>query len=378
VFEYFSNAKVIGLTATDRRADERRLPFQKVSYRMGIREGIEGGWLVPIKGKTVEIESIDLRKVKTTGRGDFDDESLDLEMVKGASAIADVIYKDWFLHKGILFFPGRQSARLVCDMLNRREPDLACYIDGETDTFTRNKTVKELREGKYNYLCNVGIATEGFNWPEASVVGMCCPTRSHTAYTQRVGRGTRVLEVSLPSGLSMNGLRKERIAGSKKPWMTILDFTGCSAQMNLISHEGFLENAKQDTDCTGTIQGSTGDSKDSEEEAKEATEEITRIQKSLKGVASSYESKTSFDTDDFNPFETGSGAVENAPSLKETDLPFDSITPKQFAMLDKYGFGDWTISRAKAKKMIGFIIQRKFRIKETEKMILIKIRNAKE
>src|SRR5688572_10250270 len=64
VLRYFANAKVIGLTATDARADGKRLPFDVCSYRMGIREGIEAGYLVPIRGRRIVIDSINLTKVK--------------------------------------------------------------------------------------------------------------------------------------------------------------------------------------------------------------------------------------------------------------------------------------------------------------------------
>src|SRR5690606_10308514 len=96
VIEHFSDAKIVGLTATDNRADGEPLPFEACSYRMGILEGINEGYLVPVEGRRVVIDAINLTKVKrkSDGEGDFDDSALDDEMGKGASAIADVLARD--------------------------------------------------------------------------------------------------------------------------------------------------------------------------------------------------------------------------------------------------------------------------------------------
>ena len=372
---YF-NCKVVGLTATAKRADGQPLPFDKFSYRMGIHKGIEDGWLVPLEGETVEIESIDLRKVKKTGNGFFDDDSLDIEMVKGASAIADVISEYWRLYKGILFFPGRQSARLVCDMLNEREKGICCYIDGETDSFERKNIVKGLREGKYNWLANVGIAIEGFNWPEATVVGMCSPTNSRTAYIQKVGRVIRPLEGSLPSGHQKIGLRKEMIAGSQKPYGIILDFVGSSAGMNLVSHESILKREIGEQDQI--LENEEQKEKESTNVNTEELKDIKKIQGNLKNVASSFESTTHAIHEKFNPFDENNEGIENKPKLVPINKIQESkISEKQYNLLAKYGIEDWNISKEKARKIIGYIAQRKFNLNKTDEIIIRKIKDAK-
>ncbi len=158
LFEHFSAAKVVGLTATDSRTDGGALPFETCSYRMGIGEGIDSGYLVPVRGRRVIIDAINLSRVKRKGAegdGDFDDLALDDEMVKGASAIADVLVKDHPFEMGILFFPGCASAKLTCELLNEREPDSALYLDGMIIGNTRRDLVE------------TGVCATGWTWNKA-------------------------------------------------------------------------------------------------------------------------------------------------------------------------------------------------------------------
>lgn len=370
VFEHFAGAKLVGLTATDSRADGEGLPFECCSYRMGIREGIDEGYLVPVRGKRVIIDALDLSRVKRTGgdHGDFDDSALDDEMVKGCVAIADVLTNDYPFEKGILFFPGCASAKLAAERLNEKEPDSAIYIDGMITGQVRRDLVTKLREGGARWLCNVGIATEGFNWPDASVVGMCCPTLSRPAYVQRVGRGTRPL-AGLLNGLVTSGLRKAAIAGSNKPSMLILDFVGVSANLDLISYETFLDEPspkKEEED--GFF-----DEKDSEGEEPEEDGFIDGPNLNLRAIARGIKSVTQHTYDEFNPFEP-SGASYERVELKGSDLGKEApLSHKQYRLLCRFGIDDESLTRAEAQKLVGFAASKGFRLWAPEISVLQKL-----
>ncbi len=377
VLEYFSDAKVVGLTATDSRADGEPLPFDRVSYRMGIREGQDESFLVPVRGKRVVIDKLDLTRVKRcggNGDGDFDDKALDDAMVQGSVAIADVLTNDYPFDKGILFFPGCASARLTCEMLNEREPDCAVYIDGKIKGEERRQLVNMLKDGKRRWLCNVGIATEGFNWPEASIVGMCCPTLSRPAYVQRVGRGTRPL-AGLLNGLSSSSMRKAAIAGSKKPSMLILDFVGVSANLDLITSETFLDEkpvndvSDDDLDFFGTPEKGDGEIPDDSED--ETFGKPINI--NLRGLAKSIKSKTTHSYDDFDPFEPSG---QNHPSLQLTNSTFgreESISYKQYRLLCKFGVDDETLTKTEAQKLVSYVAGQGFRLWAPQISVLKKI-----
>jgi superfamily II DNA or RNA helicase len=372
VFDHFGIAKVVGLTATDSRADGARLPFDTCSYRMGIRDGIDEGYLVPVRGKRVIIEAINLARVKRTNneQGDFDDLALDDEMVKGASAIADVLVSDYPFEKGILFFPGCASAKLTCEFLNEREPDSAIYIDGMITGETRRDLVKKLRAGGARWLCNVGIATEGFNWPDASVVGMCVPTLSRPAYAQRAGRGTRPLS-GLLNGLSSSSSRRGAIAASNKPSMLILDFVGVSANLDLVSHDTFL-----DEPATALAPEEEESFVNEDEETFEEPEEDGAFEPgnlNLRALARGVKSTTVHSYDEFNPFEA-SGAAGDALALKGSEIGKEPpLSHKQYRLLCRHGIDNETLTKTEAQKLVGFIAQHGFRLWAAQLGVLQKL-----
>lgn len=372
IIEYFSSAKIVGLTATDARADGKRLPFDKCSYRMGIREGIDSGYLVPIRGRRVIIDSINLTKVKQTGSGDFDDAALDDEMVKGASAIADIVASDYPFDKGILFFPGCASAKLTCEMLNKRIPGISCYIDGKITGRERRGLVAGLRNNSTNWLCNVGIATEGFNWPEASVIGMCAPTLSRATYVQRAGRGTRPLQGLLTGALLLQE-RINLIANSHKPWMTILDFVGISASLNLISHESFLEPIDNEPKEKPCAKIDNERQEDDSEESGELEQDKVRVNLGISRIASNIQSRTVHSTEEFDPFEA-SGQFEEAVQLKTTVVSNDTLSEKQYKLLLKFGIcDDINLKKSDAQKIVQFIAGKRFRMSNVDKEIARKL-----
>lgn len=365
VLDHFSPAKYVGLTATDSRADGEALPFDSEAYRMGILEGINQGYLVPVRGRRIVIESLDLSKVKrkNDGKGDFDESALDDVMVQNVTAIVDVLVDDYPWEKGILFFPGCASAKFTCERLNAKEPNSAVYIDGNITGIERRELIAKLRNGEARWLCNVGIATEGFNWPEASVVGMCSPTLSRPAYVQRVGRGTRPL-AGLLNGLSTAADRKRAIANSNKPSMLILDFQGVSANLDLISHESFLDETKPKLEAEPEKESSGADDTDpgSEEDFSDDDEGAlgdSRI--NLKSLAAGIQSRTVHSSEEFDPFAATGGAAQRL-ELKSELGKEPSITHKQLKCLSRYGITDESLTRAEAGKLMGYLSQNGFKL----------------
>lgn len=375
VLDHFRAAKVVGLTATDGRADGSSLPFETVAYRMGIREGISSGYLVPVRGRRVIVDEINLSRVrrKADGDGDFEDTALDDEMVKGAMAIADVLVNDYMFEKGILFFPGCASAKLTCERINEKEPDSAIYIDGTITGQTRRDLVAKLRNGEARWLCNVGIATEGFNWPDASVVGMCSPTLSRPAYVQRVGRGTRPLE-GLLNGLLTASLRKEAISASNKPSMLILDFVGVSANLDLISHESFLDEPVPKAEEEESFLSSEEEIPENESEEPEEESFLDGPNINLRAIAKGVRSETFHSYDDFDPFEATGENYGGVVELRKSEIGKAApISHKQYALLRKYGIDDESLTKVEAQKLVGFVASKGFRLWAPELGVLQKL-----
>jgi len=238
VLDFFANAKVFGVTATADRTDKKAMGaiMDSVCYRMDIKDGVNSGYLVPFKIGRVSIKSIDLRGVKKA-RGDLHEGGLEEVMLRNVGAIVSETMKLYPDRQGIMFFPGVESAELAAMTFNKYKPGSAIFISGKTDKTERRELVAAYKRGEYQWLCNCEIATEGFDAPGVSLVGMCRPTLSRSMYTQMAGRGGR------PDAQCLEGIdgkensdgRRAAIAWSDKPDCIILDFVGNSGKHSLIS-----------------------------------------------------------------------------------------------------------------------------------------------
>ena len=92
---------------------------------------------------------------------------------------------------------------------------------------------KDFAEKEFQYLVNVGVATEGFDDPGIECVVMARPTKSRALYCQMLGRGTRTLPgiVDLCPGVPE---RREAIANSEKPHLEVMDFVGNAGKHKLL------------------------------------------------------------------------------------------------------------------------------------------------
>lgn len=238
VLEFFSSAKVFGVTATADRTDKQALSqiMDSVAYRMDIQDGIHSGYLVPIQVGRVHIKSIDLTGVNKV-RGDLHEGKLEQVMLRNVGAIVSETLRLHPNRQGICFFPGVESAELAAHHFNARNPGSAIFIDGRTDKDERKQMVEEFKAGNVQWLCNCQVATEGFDAPKASLIVMARPTTSRSLYTQMAGRGTRV-DATCVQGIDGPDKAEERrgaILWSSKPNCMILDFVGNSGKHELIS-----------------------------------------------------------------------------------------------------------------------------------------------
>jgi hypothetical protein len=76
--------------------------------------------------------------------------------------------------------------------MNRHRKGCAEAVDGKTEMDARRGLLKSHQAGDFQFLVNVGIATEGYDDPRISCVAVARPTKSRALYTQMVGRGLRI------------------------------------------------------------------------------------------------------------------------------------------------------------------------------------------
>lgn len=249
VLDWFSDAKVLGVTATPDRGDELALGqiFDSVAYVFDIEDGIKSGYLVPIRGRQIVLADIQLDNVATNGshkKGtkDFLIAQLDEEMVKVVGAVVAEVLRLEPDRQGICFFPGIRSAELACHRFNALVPGSACFLSGATEPMERRRIVADFRAGKYRYLCNCQIATEGFDCPPVSLIVQARPTLSRALYAQMIGRGMRTLPALVDAWplADQASIRRDVIAKSAKPDCMVLDFVGNSSKHSLVGLEDML------------------------------------------------------------------------------------------------------------------------------------------
>lgn len=306
--ERFTGARQLGVTATPDRGDKKALGqlWRSVAYSFDIVDGIEHGYLVPIKGRSVVVQEIDLSGVQKTA-GDLQAGQLD-EVV--ASGVEGIVKKTLELEpdrQGIWFFPGVKSAELACDRINSIKPGSAAFVCGATPPEERDVIVRAFRRNEVQHLCNCQVATEGFDAPSASMVVIGRPTLSRALYAQMVGRGLRVLP-GVVDGLDpkeLASLRRDNVSSSAKPDCVVFDYCGNSGKHTLVTPEDLLGGDYSDEEV-----------KLAKKKAKEASgadvgANLKAARAELQAAMAAMKSKVKAQVDQFDPFKiTGTKPVE--------------------------------------------------------------------
>lgn len=244
IYSHFSGAKLLGVTATPKRADDLALGsvFGSVAYEMGIEDAVQGGWLCPVEQRFVTVRGMDLSKLHTDG-DDF--RKSELSVVLSGDHVLDQMVAATIELCGdepTLIFtapkqPGADSGQgeLFADALNKIKPGRAVFLSGETPTENRLRELEYFEQGKRQYLVGCSLFTEGFNVPKISRVVMARLTKSVVYYTQAIGRGTRTLRGVLRPDHETPDQRRAAIAASAKPSVLVIDFVGNSGRHKLVS-----------------------------------------------------------------------------------------------------------------------------------------------
>lgn len=193
ILDYFtpegSRTKILGLTATPWRTDNRELAevFSKVSYEVNLVDLIRMGHLSPITVKSVPLE-VDLRNL-TKRSGDYDanevGEALDPILEEAVSMLKENIEgRD----KVMVFLPLVRIAEKFAALCNKAGIK-AVAVSGED-----RSALPEFEEGDARVCCNAQLLAVGYDFPAVDCILVLRPTKSRALFTQIVGRGTRKCE----------------------------------------------------------------------------------------------------------------------------------------------------------------------------------------
>jgi len=353
VIDHFS-AKVLGVTATPKRGDKKALGqlFGDVAYQYEIKPAVLDGWLVPIKQEYVECD-IDFSKCRTTA-GDLNSGDLDAIMSEYQSLhqIAGPTVEKAGDRPTLVFCVTVKHAYMLAEVLREYTDARVEAMDGTSPKDERREVVDAFRRGDVQFLCNVGIYTEGFDAPVASCIAMARPTKSELLYRQILGRATRTLPgVVDPLAEATADVRKAAISSSAKPDMLVLDFVGNSGRHNLLSAVDVLDGEAGQPEINlarGMVD--RGEVQDVLEALRLARSQIQAME--LERVRE--QARSSFRSVQVDPF-----VVLGVESHR--DSWGREITEKQEAVLDRAGINAKGMDRIQASALIGATFERRDR-----------------
>lgn len=195
-------AKVLGLTATPYRlvtdgfggsilkflTRTRPRIFQYVVYYVQNEDLHDQGYLSKIE--YVSTNGFDRTKLQlnTTG-ADYTDTSVQryYRATNFPDKIAQTVNEAIKIRKNVLVFTRfvEESEYLISKIPN------SAIVTGETPKTERERVIEGFRNGKIKVVCNVGVLTTGFDYPELETVVIARPTMSLALYYQMIGRGIR-------------------------------------------------------------------------------------------------------------------------------------------------------------------------------------------
>lgn len=198
LFNHFSPAILLGLTATPERMDGRDLRpdfGNRISAEIRLPQALQAGLLTPFQYLCIS-DSTDLRDEKLWSGQKYNIERLADKLCakERAKLIVDAIHK---------YIAEEYTCRALCFCVNKRHADfmaeqLALYgfsaksLTSDTPANERDQIAKDLRNGIIHYLCVVDIFNEGIDIPEVDTVLFLRPTESLTIFLQQLGRGLRL------------------------------------------------------------------------------------------------------------------------------------------------------------------------------------------
>ncbi|WP_345951985.1 DEAD/DEAH box helicase [Mucilaginibacter sp. PAMB04274] len=194
LLDKFSNARIIGVTATPFSSDinsPMRSTYNELVIGESIISLIEKGFLAK---PAIWRYDVELNTLQTGAHGDFTTSTSD--DLYSSPAMLDLLLHAYQEHsknkKTLIFNNGIFTSKAVCKMFSDAGYDTR-HLDNETSATERAEILKWLKVTKGAILTSVSILTTGFDEPSIQTVILNRATTSLTLYHQMIGRGSRRL-----------------------------------------------------------------------------------------------------------------------------------------------------------------------------------------
>ena len=174
VLNYFDSAKVLGVTATPDRADQKNLGkfFDSKAYEYSMHQAIKDGYLSPIKAQMIPLE-LDIHEVGMSN-GDYAVGQIGTALDPYLNQIALEMLKYAKGRKTVVFLPLIKTSQKFCELLNLHGLK-AAEVNGESKD--RDEILADFEAGEYDVLCNSMLLTEGWDCPSVDCIVILRPTK---------------------------------------------------------------------------------------------------------------------------------------------------------------------------------------------------------
>lgn len=204
VMGHFTPNFYLGMTATPERTDGQNIYEifdYNIAYEIRLQDALENDMLCPFIYFGVKDIEID---------GQLIDEKSNISNLTSDERVKHILNKIDFYGVVITsswtyFLLNKAEARELSKKLNQHGKRTIA-LTGDDDINYREKVVKQLEDGKLEYILTVDIFNEGIDIPSVNQVVMLRNTQSSIIFVQQLGRG----------------LRKHK----SKDYVTIIDFIG--------------------------------------------------------------------------------------------------------------------------------------------------------
>lgn len=191
--DLFPEQIIIGFTATPLSASRKRpmnMFYEDIVCGVDISELIKLGHLS--QNITYAPRDVVERAALTIRAGEFDDKVM-AEAFSKPRYITNTVnaYEKWALGtKTIIFNVNIEHSKAVCDAFKLANYNVM-HLDGSMNKAQRDYILNWFKHTPDAILCNVGIATTGFDEPTIETVIMNKATKSEPLWLQCCGRGSR-------------------------------------------------------------------------------------------------------------------------------------------------------------------------------------------
>ena len=189
---YKKDSIILGLTATPCRADGRGLGevYQGIVSCSGIDELTELGHLVPVIYYGCK-EMPDLKNIPLVA-GDYNRKVLG-ERVDKPKLLGD-IFENWSRiapgRQTVIFATNVKHSRHIKELFESRGVSIE-HVDAHTPEDERRDILNRFRDNELQVVTNVGVYSEGADFPWVGCVVLAKPSKSYARYVQMAGRGLR-------------------------------------------------------------------------------------------------------------------------------------------------------------------------------------------